>query len=32
LRHRELEERLPPDVRPAYDGLTIEIKSEEAGP
>ncbi|MBV9881358.1 MAG: MBL fold metallo-hydrolase [Gemmatirosa sp.] len=23
--HAELEERLPPDVRPAYDGLTIDI-------
>jgi phosphoribosyl 1,2-cyclic phosphate phosphodiesterase len=32
VRHRELEERLPPDVRPAYDGLTIQINGEEAGP
>jgi phosphoribosyl 1,2-cyclic phosphate phosphodiesterase len=23
--HAELESRLPPDVRPAYDGLTVEI-------
>jgi phosphoribosyl 1,2-cyclic phosphate phosphodiesterase len=23
--HRELEDRLPPDVRPAYDGLTVEL-------
>ncbi|MQA91290.1 MAG: MBL fold metallo-hydrolase [Gemmatimonas sp.] len=23
--HRELEARLPPEVRPAYDGLTVEI-------
>lgn len=24
--HRELERRLPPDVRPAWDGLTIELE------
>lgn len=24
--HRELEARLPPDVRPAWDGLTIELE------
>lgn len=25
VRHDELEERLPPDVRPAHDGLAVEI-------
>ncbi len=25
VRHAELAERLPPDVQPAYDGLTVEI-------
>jgi phosphoribosyl 1,2-cyclic phosphate phosphodiesterase len=25
VRHRELEERLPPGIRPAYDGLSLEV-------
>ena len=25
LLHRELDEQLPPDIHPAYDGLTLEI-------
>ncbi len=27
--HRELERRLPPEVRPAWDGLTIELEDPE---
>lgn len=27
--HRELEDRLPPEVRPAWDGLTIELEDPE---
>lgn len=30
LLHRELEERLPPEIRPAYDGLTVSV--EGGGP
>jgi phosphoribosyl 1,2-cyclic phosphate phosphodiesterase len=26
--HAELEATLPPDIRPAYDGLTVEIGTE----
>ncbi|MEX2531688.1 MAG: MBL fold metallo-hydrolase [Gemmatimonadota bacterium] len=26
--HRELEDRLPPDVRPAWDGLTIDVEEK----
>jgi phosphoribosyl 1,2-cyclic phosphate phosphodiesterase len=29
LSHARLEEQLPPDIRPAYDTLTIEISMEE---
>jgi phosphoribosyl 1,2-cyclic phosphate phosphodiesterase len=27
--HRELEARLPPDIRPAWDGLTVEMEDSE---
>ncbi len=26
--HRELEDRLPPEVQPAFDGLTVQIKDD----